>query len=489
EINAPDIAYQWQWQIGRILKAQAQQATTTSNSDTKAVTELIDHAIAYYTQASNTLTNLRNNLVALNPDIQFSFREQVEPVYRELVDLLLRSPQPSNDNLKQAREVIEKLQLAEIDKLFRDACTNPKKVKIDNIDPTAALIYTIILKDRLAVIIRLPKQDDLLYISHDNLSEYKVDQAVKNFKESIQNTSGKSKDIKEKLPPIYNWIIKPFEEELETTGDRNQSSIKTLVFILDGSLRNLPVTALYDREKDKYLIERYAVAVTPGLELIDPKPFPRQQLRVLLAGAKEAPSFNKEGFGTIKNVESELSKIGEKVNYSQKLENQDFTQENLQNKLKAAPFNVVHIATHGQFSSNPEDTFILDWNGRITVKDLDQLLRVSDPNGTTPIELLVLSGCETADGDKRAALGLAGIAIRGGARSTLATLWQVNDASTAEFMKELYQQLKDNLQLTKAEALRKTQLEFIMGRKNKFLETRYDLPYYWAPFILIGNWL
>ncbi|NER86854.1 MULTISPECIES: CHAT domain-containing protein [unclassified Moorena] len=486
-INAPDIAYQWQWQMGRLLKAKAEQATTTSNGDTEAVTKLIDHAIAYYTQASNTLTNLRSDLVALNPDIQFSFREQVEPVYRELVDLLLRSPEPSNDNLKKARKVIEALQLAEIDNFFRDACAKPEKVNIDNVDPRAAVIYPIILKDGLAVILKLPKQNDLVYSFHQNISDDQVDEAVKKFQEIITKPTGANHTIKKELPQIYDLLIRPFEEELETNRDRDQSPIKTLVFILDGSLRNIPVAALYDREKDKYLIERYAVAVTPGLQLVDPKPLPRQQLTALIAGATNAPSFKKEGLGPIDNVAFELTKIGEQVNRSQKLQNQEFIKENLQNQLTAASFNVVHIATHGQFSSNPEQTFILDWDERIKVKDLDNLLRMSDPSGTTPIELLLLSACQTATGDKRAALGLAGIAIRAGARSTLATLWQVNDASTAEFMNQFYQQL-NNPQLTKAEALRNAQIEFLKMEEED-PNKDYTLPYHWAPFILVGNWL
>ncbi|NEO81169.1 CHAT domain-containing protein [Moorena sp. SIO4G3] len=490
-INAADIAYQWQWQMGRILNAQAEQATTTRNSNTEAVTDLIQDAIdlwsrsaiAYYTQASNTLTNLRSDLVTLNPDIQFSFREQVEPVYRQLVDLLLRSPQPSNDNLKQARQVIEALQLAEIDNFFRDACAKPEKVNIDNLDPTAAVIYPIILKDGLAVILKLPEPDNLRYYIHHNISEAQVDKAVKNFRNVLRRRSTSISKVKKESQQIYDWLIRPFEEELDSHPSGDQSPIKNLVFVLDGSLRNVPVAALYDGKQ--YLIERYAVAVTPGLQLVDPKPLPRQQLTALIAGATNAPSFKKEGLGPIDNVAFELTKIGEQVNRSQKLENQEFIKENLQNQLTAASFNVVHIATHGQFSSNPEQTFILDWDERIKVKDLDNLLRMSDPSGTTPIELLLLSACQTATGDKRAALGLAGIAIRAGARSTLATLWQVNDASTAEFMNQFYQQL-NNPQLTKAEALRNAQLAFL---KKKYPSTDYHRPHIWAPFILVGNWL
>jgi CHAT domain-containing protein len=140
---------------------------------------------------------------------------------------------------------------------------------------------------------------------------------------------------------------------------------------------------------------------------------------------------------------------------------------------------VVHIATHGQFSSNAEKTFILDWNGQINVRDLDGLLRVTDRK--RPIELLVLSACETVVGDSRAALGLAGVAVRAGARSTLATLWQVSDESTALFMSEFYSELAKSRNVNKAEALRRAQVKLLQNSK-------YQHPYFWAPYVLVGNW-
>ena len=99
----------------------------------------------------------------------------------------------------------------------------------------------------------------------------------------------------------------------------------------------------------------------------------------------------------------------------------------------------------------------------------------------TPIELLVLSACETAQGDQRAALGLAGVALRARARSTVASLWQVSDGSTAKFMKDFYQELNTK-NTTKAEALRQAQIRFLNDNYNQH-------PYYWAAFILSGNWL
>ncbi|NEO95201.1 MAG: tetratricopeptide repeat protein, partial [Moorea sp. SIO3G5] len=148
-IQAPDLAYQWQWQLGRILNLKQDKKN--------AIDRRSRSAIAAYYQSVITLQSIRSDLVTISSDIQFDFRESVEPVYRELVGLLLE-PNASQENLKKARDVIESLQLAELDNFFRDACLDAKPVNIDEIDPNAAIFYTIILPDRLEVIVTLPGQ-------------------------------------------------------------------------------------------------------------------------------------------------------------------------------------------------------------------------------------------------------------------------------------------------------------------------------------------
>ncbi|MEH2156416.1 CHAT domain-containing protein [Nostoc sp.] len=472
-INAPDISYQWQWQMGRCLR----RATPTLQAENET-----EQAITYYTESVKNISNLRSDLVALNPEVQFSFRESVEPVYRQLVDLLLLSPQANRDNLIQARQVMEALQLAELDNFFGDACAQAKQVNIDQLDPSAAVIYPIILPNRLEVILKLPGSDNLRHYAHANISETQIDAAVTQLQSSLKRRSTSLSQIKKEAKQLYDWLIKPFADELETTTTREQSQIKTLVFVLDGSLRNLPMAVLHDGQR--YLVERYAVSVTPTLQLLEPKPLQREALSVLSAGATDAPSFKKEGLGAIANVAVELEGIKENIQRNQTLENQEFIKKNIQIKINKTPFNILHLATHGKFSSNPEQTYILDWNERIKVKDLDNLLRLNYQRSANPIELLILSACETATGDKRAALGLAGIAIRAGARTTLASLWQINDASTAEFMIKFYQELNRE-QITKAEALRNTQIAFLQESAHR----DYNRPHHWSAFILVGNWL
>jgi CHAT domain-containing protein len=470
-INADHIAYRWEWQLGRILK---QQGNLTG-------------AVAAYTEAVNTLQSLRSDLVAINSDVQFTFRESVELVYRELVRLLLELPptaslnlRPDQEgeqegvlnqkNLEKARKVIESLQLAELDNFFREACLKTKPEQIDQVDPTAAVIYPIILPDRLAVIVSLPRQSSLkvrLSYYQTKLPQSQVESILEQLLQSL-NPAFSNKQRLQVSQQVYDWLIRPAEVQLAESG------VKTLVFVPDGSLRNLPMAALHDGQH--YLVEKYSIAVSQGLQLLQPRSLIRKRLKVLLGGLTEA----RQGFSALPAVQSELNQIASKLR-SKVLLNQKFIKTTLEDQIYAEPFPIIHLATHAQFSSNAENTFLLTWDGRINVKDLDRLLRGREREDTNPIELLVLSACQTAVGDKRAALGLAGLAVRSGTRSTLATLWSVRDQSTAELMAEFYRELTQT-EVNKAEALRQAQLTLLKKPK-------YEHPFYWAPFVLVGNWL
>ena len=418
--------------------------------------------------------------------MQFSFQESVEPVYRQLVDLLLQPPknlgvgsgewgvektgeklgqQPSQDNLKQAREVIEALQLAELDNFFREACLNVNRAQIDQIDKTAAVIYPIILGDRLEVILSVPGQSLSNYKT--NVSQAEIQKSINLMRESL-NPVFSNEERLQLYQQLYDWVIRPAESRLASSG------IKTLTFVLDGSMRNLPMAALYDGKQ--YLVEKYSIALSPGLQLTQSRSLKGDRLKVITAGLSEA----RQGFKALPAVKSEVTEIANEVS-TKLLFNENFTDSNLQKAIHTTPFSILHLATHGQFSSKSDDTFILTWNGRINVKELDELLKYRSESESNPVELMVLSACQTAKGDNRAILGLAGVAVRSGARSTLATLWAVQDESTAKFMVEFYKQLSQP-RINKAEALRKTQLVFLQN-------SDFHHPFYWAPFVLIGNWL
>ncbi len=460
--NARHITYLWQWQLGRLLTITS---LSPSGEENKATYR---KAIAAYQAAINTLNSLRNDLVATNLDLQFSFRESVEPVYRQLVGLLLQPTHQeiSQENLQQAREVIESLQLAELDNFFREACLNTQPQSIDQIDPEAAVIYPIILPDRLEVILSLPNQPLQHYTT--SILQRDLEDTLSRMRSSLRRTASDD----ERLPlfqEVYNWLIRPVESELVA------SSIKTLVFALDGSLKNVPMAVLYDGQQ--YLIQKYNIALTPSLRLLEPRRLVNEKIKLLVGGLSSA---RPPDFPPLPGVEFEIEQIESKLP-AQVLLNEEFTSTAFQKQINAASFPVVHLATHGQFSSNAENTFILAWDQTINVKQLGGLLQGREESERQPIELLVLSACQTAAGDNRAALGLAGVAVRSGARSTLATLWSVDDQSTSFFMVEFYKILTQS-SVTKAQALRHAQLILLE-------QPRFRHPYYWAPFVLVGNWL
>jgi CHAT domain-containing protein len=464
-IVAPEIAYQWEWQLGRIYKNQSSR-----------------QAIVAYQGALNDLQSSRNDLAALNREIQFSFKERVEPVYRELVELLLSEERTNiadrQKNFQDARDAIEILQVAELDNYFKDACASLSKQPIESLDPTAATIYTIALPKKLEVIVSLP---DGTFLHHTNfITSAEVEQTLKQLQQYLKEPD-RLKDVQKLSKTVYDWLINPFVENLELASDRQESQIKTLVFVLDGLLKNIPMSVLYDG--NKYLIERYAIAVTPGLKLLktDPKQ-PSERLETLITGISQKIVINDRQFISLREVEDEVQKINSIVP-GETLLNSNLTKENLQRKIDSKPFSLVHIATHGQFSSNPDKTFILLWNELLDVQAFNNLFLIGSNYGRKLIDILVLSACETALGDRRAALGLAGIAVRAGTRSTLGTLWQVNDESTSQVTIEFYRALRNNPSMNKAEALRQAQLKLWKNRDRD-----WQVPYFWAAYVFVGDW-
>ncbi|MEL7329163.1 MAG: CHAT domain-containing protein, partial [Cyanobacteria bacterium J06559_1] len=458
-IDADDIASQSAWQLGRILK---QQGNTVD-------------AIAAYSEAVESLKNLRSDLVAIDPDVQFSFRENVEPIYRELVSLLLEgdlsqtkssdssgSYQPSQQNLAQAREVIEALQLAELDNFFQEACIDVESQQIDQVDTTATVIYPIILPDRLAVIASSAGQP-LEYYS-TAISADAVEATLRELLSSIHPASDNARRL-ELSRQVYDWLVKPAVE------GQMVNDTETLVFVLDGMLRNVPMAALHSG--DRYLIEDYAVALSPGLQLMSARSLSQIQPDAVVGGISEA----RNGLSALPAVEDEIADISELVS-TNTLFNEEFTSEALARDVKNSSANIVHLATHGQFSSRLEDTFLSTWEGRLSVKELSEILQTRDRSSA--IELLVLSACDTASGDERAVLGLAGLAVQSGARSTVATLWPVKDQAAAKLMRELYEGIRSS-DMSKAEALRQAQLKLLA-------EPGYSDPFFWSAYTLVGNW-
>jgi CHAT domain-containing protein len=235
----------------------------------------------------------------------------------------------------------------------------------------------------------------------------------------------------------------------------------------------IPMAALHDGTQ--FLISKYAVATTPGLDLTDPRPLRREDTKMLAAGLTESV----QGFSALPHVASELQAV-QHLYGGRLLLNNSFLTANVEKESKEQPLSIVHIASHGYFSGEVEKSFLLTFDDKLT---MDRLTQVVEPFRfrERPLELLTLSACETAAGDERAALGLAGVAIKAGARSALATLWTVNDEASAVLVTEFYQQLHGT-SASRAIALQRAQKKLLADR-------RYQHPMYWSAFLLLNNWL
>jgi CHAT domain-containing protein len=450
----PELLYRWEWQRGRLLQAQQDLISAT----------------AAYQKALFYLKPIRTGLILEQRDAQDVFQERIRPVYFELADILLqRAAQlaPSLEKsrlLNQTKETLEQLKAAELQNYFQDECvSNTRITQLDSIDKQTAVLYPVLLPDRMELLVSLPDGIHQIIVP---IPAQQLTETVLTFQTNLQ-TRTHFRFLKQ-AKQLYDWLIAPIYDQLIT------HHINTLVIVPDGPLRMIPMAALHDGEK--YLIQTFAIATTPGLNLTDPRPLPRTNIKVLLGGLSEGV----QNFSPLPNVPEEIDSISTLFNRHVILFDETFLLNKMQQIVRENTYAIVHIASHGQFDRNPKKTFLLTYDDKLTMDHLESLFGIDQIN-KEPVELLTLSACQTATGDEQSALGLAGVAIKAGARSALASLWFVSDESTAYLIKTFYQQLQDT-RLSKAQALQKAQQ--ILIRQQTFRH-----PVYWAAFLLIGNWL
>jgi CHAT domain-containing protein len=454
---APDALYRWHRQLGRLLVAEG----------------AIDQGIEAYRQAAAILAVLRPELTAEPTEHRRrTLREEVQPVYLELADLLLRRAAAApamaaqQGDLDEARRTIEALRAAELKDYFQDDCVTQLQAKakpIDRLDPDTAALYPIILPERLVLLLSLP--DGLVQVP------VPIDEAALADRARRLRLLLEKRTTHEYLPDaqaLYDLVIRPVEPRLAAAG------ISTLVVIPDGPLRTVPLAALHDGKA--FLIDRYALGTVPGLSLTEPTRLAEIELNPLLNGLTEAV----QSYPPLPFIGAELDEIARLLG-GKTLRDQTFVVSELQQSLAAEPYTVVHIASHAQFGGDAADTFLLTYDGRLDLDHLERFINLSRFRDE-PIELLALSACRTAAGDERAALGMAGVAVKAGARSALATLWFINDEASSQVVSRFYRMLRAQPVPTKAKALQEAKLQV----KS---DLRYRHPAYWAPFLLIGNWL
>ncbi|MEO0986598.1 MAG: CHAT domain-containing protein [Cyanobacteria bacterium J06639_14] len=474
--KAPDVAYLWQWQLGRLL---AQQGAENY--------ENYQNAIDAYKIAVDTLDKARKNLSTIDSEVQFSFRDNVEPVYRELIDLLLQpepgAEKPSQANLEDAIAEVGELQLAELENFLR--CNVPNLTPVEEIqDSNAAIIHTILSDDTLNIVMKLPKQKELSFYPV-SVTKQEVEITVEKLFQLLSEEE--VYDARQEANKVYEWLIEPIREDLDKafpliTESKNNSdpnlSRGTLVFVMDSILRKTPIS--YLKQDDRYLIEDYAIALAPRQEVFRPS-VSRVPLSVFVGGiGLPQKDIEGEDFRSIDFLIDEFQAISQAgISTSDPLLDEDFTFDNIRTELSEGSYSAIHLKTHSQFSSNPNKTFIAAYKELIKANDLRNLIQVASEIRGEPLNLLVLSACSSAQGDDRAILGLAGIATLTGTRSTVSALWPAFDKFNTEFMRAFYSELAQG-NITKAEALRRTQLQFTA-------ESR--LAPFWSNYVLVGNWL
>jgi CHAT domain-containing protein len=442
-IRAADLAFKWYWELGKLSAIEGRR----------------DKALEYYAASVDGLTALRKEMTQLNPEIQYELRDKVEPIYREYMSLLLENEKP---DLKKTISVNESLQTSEVETYLQ--CNLLKTTSLLDLPPSNS-------PDAAVYIIRLPKRYAVIVRSKDGALKHRVIDAKivdanlellrRNIHSDLFNNLSEQK-YRKLFGNVYQSLFLPINSLLPKEG--------TLVLELDRELQSFAWGMLYDGQQ--YLIERYSLAYSLGSELRPQSQTKKSRLRALVGGLSE--KTNDSLFGALPSVLNEVKGI-ETLIQSETLLNKNFTASALLAKSKGYP--IIHLASHGQFSSDPQETFILGWNERITLSKLSDLVQNQETN---PLELLVLSACATAEGDNRATLGIAGTAVQSGARSTVATLWLVNDNSQALLMEAFYKALKDGK--SKAEALRLAQLSLLRGKTRQ-----YRSPYFWGSAVLIGS--
>ncbi|MBV1877710.1 MAG: CHAT domain-containing protein [Pseudomonadales bacterium] len=451
EAETPASEYRWLALQGQILTAQ------------RRPTEAID---AYRRSISVIENSSQSALVSVDVSGDY-FYQQIVPVYHALVALLLDQAKSASSAAAQtmfheARQVMELFKAAELRDYYQDECVAESQSSIMNLDEVAsgvAVIYPIVLANQLELLVGI---DGRLQHYSVNVTAKAIADQVAELREILENLEDDYLDISQAL---YDWVVRPYASAL--------TAVDTLVFVNDGPLRGLSVAALHDG--DEFLVQRFALAVAPGLNMVDPKPLPEAPPVVFLAGLSQAV----DGFSALPGVPGELNAVASAMSGEVVL-NSSFALDQLRLGLVENNPSMVHLATHASFGNDSSASFILTWDGQLSVNKLSEYV-LANRFQQRPLDLLVLSACETAVGDSRSALGLAGIAVRAGAKSAMGSLWTISDEATALLMGEFYYNLIHR-SLSRSESLRQAQLTLLN-------DPAFNHPFFWSPFLLINNWL
>ncbi|WP_455202683.1 CHAT domain-containing protein, partial [Kaarinaea lacus] len=369
-INDSNLIYQIEWKVARINEHLS--------NDGEAAT--------FYRRAIETVQPIRQALYQ-NPAYLSGQETRQDNIYLEFADLLLRNASNTNqagtkmELLFEARNVLERQKSEELQDYFKNQCVveaQSKTIRIDQaIDNNTAVIYPVLLPDRTELLVSYNNKIDQYVV---NKSERYVTEQVRNLRLKLEKK--RTRDYLPFARELYQILISPLEAELSAQG------INTLVFIPGQSLRTIPVSVLHDGKQ--FLIDKYAVATTPGLSLTDPRPLKRKNMKVLLSGLSEPV----QGYPPLDYVQGELEQI-QNLYGAKMLMNQSFDKTNISHELQDTNYSVAHFASHAEFSGDVSNSFILTFDDRLSVSQLGQYVSIGQYKNK-PIELLTLSACNTA---------------------------------------------------------------------------------------------
>jgi CHAT domain-containing protein len=434
-----------------------------------------DRRAVHVGRAYQALQSLRPLLPFLDPLTEGStFKLYMEPVFRAAIASLLdQSSQDGSDiSIERVQRIVEQYRQAEVQSTFGQNCVPPRE-PITPADLLAGevILYPILLDDRVELLFasagtggyeRLP--------AIANSDRGRIGLLIREMAFSIGY--GDDDTWEKPAAQLYQILIEPIEDRLSSEG--------TLVIVPDSSLRILPFAALRDKDGSA-LIERTRIAIAPSLAFTSPGSTLSQNPAILAASLGTRVELAAGVFpaleGTLQEAKVVAAMAGGDGRRGTLLEN--FASAELEQALASKPVEILHLATHATFNGSSERSFIVARDGAVSLDTLRTLIARNRFRGRD-LALLVLSACETAVGDDRASMGLAGAAVQAGAESAVASLWQVNDTGTAELMREFYRNLASRA--GRAEALRNAQLALI-DRGGPLGD-----PSLWAAFSVMGAW-
>jgi CHAT domain-containing protein len=480
--QAPDFLINLQWRRARLLRKLGQD----------------DLALQAYQAAVEHIESIRQDIPVEYFDGRSSFRETLEPIYLGLADLLLKQADSSRAGdsktqlFRRARDTVELIKQTELQDYLGDRCIveSARPLRSSALPAGTAVLYPVILDKRLELLLETREG---IESRHTDIDARSIRDRALAFAVSIRDAKP---EYLEQARELYDIILRPLEATL------TRQKIDTIVLVPDGALRLIPMAALHDGKQ--FAIAKFAIAIAPGLTMTSAAPFEKGTGKMLLAGLSvPGPVLDKlstlaleqlgrsetttrggtrsvdlkEGL-TLPGVTEEIAELKRNPR-SDRLLNEEFTVDRFRQQVSTGSYRIVHIASHAMFSRSAETSFILAYDDVLTIDELQTLLRTEQVQ-KNPIELLSLSACQTAEGDDRAPLGIAGAALRARAQTALGSLWPVDDQATKTLMVRFYELLAGE-GTSKAHALQRAQLELIGNRS-------FEHPFFWASFILVGSW-